>query len=189
MSTASISKNLCRNQKFLTGFTPLEIRSASQPNKVPRNHRGNQRFLTGFTLIELLIVVAIIGLLTSILIVSFGTARIRARDTKRVNDMTQVRTGLDNFLGQVGGYPSTAIWNVAVGGTLSCDGINFLQVPRDPLVSYSYTYTGGGPGFSGCGDTLYPTYKIQFQTEDTTSLGPVGTYWLSPVGFSNTEPF
>lgn len=143
----------------------------------------------GFTLIELLVVVAIIGLLMSMVVASLTAARVRARDAKRLNDMTQVLTGLDVMLNQVSGYPDTAAWNAAVGSDMSCGGITFFHVPSDALSSYSYTYTAGGLGFSGCGGTIYPTYKIQFQTEGDTAIGPAGTYWISPAGISTTPPF
>lgn len=48
----------------------------------------------GFTLIELLVVIAIIGLLSSIIMTSLNSARVKARDSKRLSDILQIRNAM-----------------------------------------------------------------------------------------------
>lgn len=60
----------------------------------------------GFTLIELLVVIAIIGILASIVLVSFPNATKRARDTRLKTALAQMRTIMVYTYGNYGNYDS-----------------------------------------------------------------------------------
>ncbi|MBI2278638.1 MAG: type II secretion system protein [Candidatus Brennerbacteria bacterium] len=102
---------------------------------------------SGFTLIEMLVVVAIIGLLSSVVVIGVGGARQKARDTKRVADLRQIQTYLEaNYA--VGGYPVLSPWP--------------SMLPRDPS-----TGTETNPGYAYC--TSGQTYTIGTDLEDAAN--------------------
>lgn len=67
----------------------------------------------GFTLIELLISIAIIGLLSSVVLLSVGVARDKASDSKYKAELTQLRNALELYYIDNGHYPTMnpACWN------------------------------------------------------------------------------
>jgi len=67
----------------------------------PRHHRP------AFTLIELLIVIAILGVLATIVLVSLGEARKRARDVRRISDIRQLQIALELYHNQNNQYPQS----------------------------------------------------------------------------------
>lgn len=60
---------------------------------------------SGFTLIEMLVVVAIIGLLSSIILVGLGDVRKDARDTRRIADIRQIQNALEIYYSTNQSYP------------------------------------------------------------------------------------
>lgn len=64
------------------------------------------KLCAGFTLIEMLVVVAIIGLLSSVILVGLGDVRKEARDTRRVSDIRQVQNQLEIYYSVHQGYPA-----------------------------------------------------------------------------------
>lgn len=95
-----------------------------------------------FTLVELLIVVAIIGILAASVIVNLSLARTRARDARRKADLKSVQTALEIYAEEKGSYPSTL-------GMASCfqqaTGPPFCAGPAAYIPNLTPEYVGSLP--------------------------------------------
>ncbi len=89
----------------------------------------------GFTLIEILIVVAIIGLLSSVVLIGLGSFRARGRDAKRIADIREVQNSLELYYAKYNTYPMTInSWSdLRTALTSPGTGIGVSSVPDDPL--------------------------------------------------------
>lgn len=100
----------------------------------------------GFTLIEILIVIAIIGILSSLIVVTINQARFKARDAVRIENARQIGLAMELYIDANETYPvfdadscsasvsdCPGIYPVAVG--------NYLQpIPADPVNAADYYY-------------------------------------------------
>ncbi len=98
----------------------------------------------GFTLIELLVVIAIIGILSSVVLASLNSARVKARDARRMSDLEQLQTALELYYSTNGHFPNDGVSGTYAGcwqgtGNWIPDGANYAwssgyigKQPQDP---------------------------------------------------------
>ncbi|MFA7663111.1 MAG: prepilin-type N-terminal cleavage/methylation domain-containing protein, partial [Patescibacteria group bacterium] len=97
-----------------------------------------QKNKSGFTLVEILIVIAIIGILATIAVIAMLSARVKANDTKRVYDVSQIKKALDLYYFEVGKYPNESEIEVDgyLAGEIALPGesnqIYMHQIPTAP---------------------------------------------------------
>jgi len=83
---------------------------------------------SGFTIIELLIVIAIIGILATLVLTNFQGAQAKGRDTVRTSDINSVYQKLEEFYNENGGYPDGALDGTVAVGVNEADVTGDIEV-------------------------------------------------------------
>ena len=114
-----------------------------------RSRRNNQ---AGFTLIEIMVVILILGLLATLVVQSLRGATDKAKRTKAMADIAELKTALDRYYFDNGSYPSTDQGLQALvappvqqaDGSSSSDEDGYIRrVPNDPW-NNPYVYQSDG---------------------------------------------
>jgi type II secretion system protein G len=103
----------------------------------------------GFTLMEIMVVIAIIGVLATMIAGNFIEANKKSRDAQRKSNMTQVKNALEAYYNDHGSYPASnggeilgAGWGERFQDLDIADGAVYMaQLPTDPRApSIQYFY-------------------------------------------------
>ena len=143
----------------------------------------------GFTLIELMIVVAIIGILAAVAIPAYQDYVTKAKLSKVSSTLDPLKMALSMYAQENGAFPSgTAITTTAWAAGSVWDSIGLRSLPTVPaeLASISYDVTGGSSG--------EPSLSLTFAAagigsgidglllEQAADIGGTGVVWACDSG-------
>lgn len=130
----------------------------------------------GFTLVELIVVIGVIGILSSIALIGLNRASASARDVQRQATMNGIRTALECYMRENGTYPTTASFNWGALSTTFGAACMTVATVNDPYKNTAVLGTGGAGTVAGS------TVTYTYVSASTT------TYTLTLVGETKTFP-
>jgi prepilin-type N-terminal cleavage/methylation domain-containing protein len=133
----------------------------------------------GFTLIELLVVIAIISLISAVILASVNSARAKARDSRRLADINQLRNAFQLYFADNGSFPTAS-------------GARCLGATDAETCWSGYNHNAGGSGFSGSSAliTALTPYMRSIPTDPNSSrtLGDRYIYSTGNLAWHCTNP-
>lgn len=137
--------------------------------------------LNGFTIVELLVVVAIIGMIASMIFVSFESTRAKSRDARREEDMKQVQNALGLYFVNNRQFPECS--ELVINGSTDCVSDALIAVgaisglPTDPVQGSSGVCDGEN-SYVYCYSSDLFTYTLKYRLE-TDSIPNKSSGWQS----------
>jgi type II secretion system protein G len=146
----------------------------SKYQAVPAGRQVSSIKYFGFTLIELMVAMAILGILATVGISSFRSSQIKTRDARRKSDLGQLQRALETYYNDHSSYPlsnDTGLIEIdeislSWGGELKDDNdtVYMKELPQDPNVNPAYCYISDG--------SSYRLYAMLENSEDPSRGGP-----------------
>lgn len=148
--------------------------------KIQHTRIGRRTTATGFTLIEVMIVVAILGILAAIAYPSYQRYVQKSRRTDAKTALLDLATREERFFTMNNTYAGTAV-NLGYGGTFPISvltsGTAFYQLTVTASSATAFTATATPIG-AQAGDALCGTYTVdQLGTQGNSGTGTAADCW------------
>lgn len=133
---------------------------------------------SGFTIVELLIVIVVIGILATLVIVTFSGIQQKARDTKRQTDITALASQLEVFYANNTFYPTLTNLQDNAWVTANLKGLDTagLTAPggtgntmSNSASTTTYAYSATPSGCDNTGTNLCTGFTITANREGSTT--------------------
>jgi prepilin-type N-terminal cleavage/methylation domain-containing protein len=122
-----------------------------------------KRTSPGFSLLELLVVISIMGIIIAMLAVSFGTAQVKARDSKRRSDIKALQNAFEQY------FAINTSYGAASCAPMKDPSILPAGEPLDPLTGQAYTCFSSAASYCVCASLEEKDQSKGNATDDATS--------------------
>lgn len=140
----------------------------------------------GFTLIEILVVMVILGIITTLAFGNYRVSQMKSRDAKRKADLGQIQRALEMYYNDKNVYPDRLDLSDGNNGLMDDPRgtIYMKELPVDPTGNPEYCYTSSG--------AYYKIYAKLENEQDPRIGGPFSCGGVSDYNYgvasSNEKP-
>lgn len=156
----------------------------------------------GFTIIELIVVIAIVGVLGAIVSVNVNNYLKKARDARRKADISQIRTALELYYADNGKYPTpSGLWKTSADSSswsvLQNLVQSYIKLPIDPINNgsitnylgyYNYAYYMLNSIINGCPAGKFYMLVFKLENPNMTSPGALNCDGTVYANYSTQHP-